>query len=275
MFYKMRIIQKSNTKAEINNYPTEEDFVKIFQEQEVNYEKNNKYYSGKIETTKNYFWLCVEYNNLSPRREKLHNIQTGTERENTRSKVEVELVKQAFFLYHYAREILYVRVENFDDRKILLDILKERDKINKYSIESIYTDSKKFMDILDSVTEIKFADADNLFGTLRKYLNIDADSQPDAFSVFLKYKNRSKSKIENFFSFLFASNNKFDIKNLVIKGKDKDNFGVIFNQDTFFKKIIIKPKKTDEDIWDTNSVKEKLLEIINKEEELQGMIDND
>ncbi|TLE07919.1 hypothetical protein [Helicobacter bilis] len=79
----------------------------------------------------------------------------------------------------------------------------------------------------------------------------------------LKYKDKSKKNILSFIENLFVSKDNLRIKDLLIKGKDKNSFGVIFNQNTFFQKITIKPLKTNESIWDKESVKEKLLEAIN------------
>lgn len=52
---------------------------------------------------------------------------------------------------------------------------------------------------------------------------------------------------------------------MLIKGKDSDKFGVVFNQDTFFQKISIEPQKTQENIWNKESVKEQLLKVIHND----------
>lgn len=145
----------------------------------------------------------------------------------------------------------------------MLDILQESNKNNKYEIDSFYL-LEHFIKTLDSIQEIRFADANGLFGGgLIKTLNIDQDSRPDDFVLSLKYKDKSKKNILSFIENLFVSKDNLRIKDLLIKGKDKNSFGVIFNQNTFFQKITIKPLKTNESIWDKESVKEKLLEAIN------------
>lgn len=258
-FYKARIILTSTTKPEKLNNATKDDFECI--SKEIFTHKNNNYYKVYTENTDEYFWLVLEYNNPSPRRDTILDTETKQEKKNARSPTEVELIKQGFFLYHYEKQILYIK--NYDDKKILLDILKENNKNNKYRIDSFYQDSEHFVKTLDSIQEIRFADANGLFGGgLRKTLNIDQDSQPDDFVLSLKYKDKSKKSILSFIKNLFDSNNNLRIKDLLIKGKDENNFGVIFNQNTFFQKITIKPLKTNENIWDKESVKEKLLEAI-------------
>lgn len=261
IFYKARIIQKSTSKPEKYNYPTKEDFINI--PPTLHITKKNNFYKGYTEITDEYFWLYIEYNSPNPRRDMIIDTQTQQERENTRSKTEVELSKQGFFLYHYTKQILYIK--SYDDKKILLDILRKHNANNEYKIESFYESMAEFMDVLDSIQEIKFADADGLFGELREHLNIDQDSRPDTFSVSLKYEDRSKSRFEQFLPFLFEAQDKCSIKNLLIKGKDSDKFGVIFNQDTFFQKISIEPQKTQENIWNEESVKEQLLKVIHND----------
>lgn len=260
-FYKARIILTSTTKPEKLNHATKDDFEHI--SKEIFIHKKNNYYKGYIENTDEYFWLAIEYNSPSPRRDTILDTQTKQEKKNTRSLTEVELIQQGFFLYHYEKQILYIK--NYDDKKILLDILQESNKNNKYEIDSFYQDSEHFIKTLDSIQEIRFADANGLFGGgLIKTLNIDQDSRPDDFVLSLKYKDKSKKKILSFIENLFVSKDNLHIKDLLIKGKDKNNFGVIFNQNTFFQKITInEPLKTNESIWDKENVKEKLLEAIN------------
>lgn len=259
-FSKTRILTESRYRSEVLNYPERTEFDKILNEESWVYGENHCKIVDK-ENTNDYFWLYVEYNKLNPRRENIYNIETKKERPNERTHLEVELIKQNFFLYHYKSNILYIK--NLDDKNILIEMLTQYNQGIKYSIESFYS-LEEFMSKLKSVNKISFVDAEGLFGTLRTHLNLDAKAYPDIFQLTLQYEHNPIliDKIKSFLEYLIRENSNYKIKNLIIKGLDENDFETIFKKNTFTQKIGISPSKNSEDMWDYQDVKKLLLEEI-------------
>ncbi len=83
---------------------------------------NKFYYEVSVQKNEKYIWFDVNFGSPNPRDEELTNINNGNKKSNPRERIEAELLKQVFCLYHYSKQTLYL--SNTKKKKLVEVILK-------------------------------------------------------------------------------------------------------------------------------------------------------
>ena len=216
------------------------------------------YYEVIFEKTNQYIWLEVTFGSPAPRDEELTNVNNGTKKNNPRDISEAELLKQLFCLYDFSKQILYL--SNLQKKSFIEKIFKEKTG-RHFIIKPFYKSKDQFVEILKSVNEISFTEARNLFdmnSRQRKALiDLAGTDSPENFTITANYS--MPSKLNDFINMLYNGWLNGSIKDLVIRGLDRDKFGIIFNNDTFTRKIEISSQKDNNGKYLPDSIKKFLL----------------
>jgi hypothetical protein len=80
---------------------------------------------------------------------------------------------------------------------------------------------------------------------------------PEKFTLDTSYSKNSK--IVEFVKKLIQSKNDSELNELVIRGVDNDNFGFVFNVDSFVQRISLSSKKNENGKFDAELIKRELL----------------
>jgi hypothetical protein len=207
------------------------------------------------------FFICY-FGNPEPRDENVTNVNTGEKTPNQRTTEETELNNQAFFLFHYAKQRLYV--SNSKKKSLLESILKEKLSTD-YKIKNLFKDREEFLNTLQSCNEISFTHINNLFSndsTKKQALkDLTGTDAPDKFTISAKCK---KENIVDFIKNIFQAKQDSHIDSLVICGTDDSGFETIYNVDTFQQKINISANKDENGKIKIDEVRDNLLKEINK-----------
>ena len=224
---------------------------------------NKFYYEVSVQKNEKYIWFDVNFGSPNPRDEELTNINNGNKKSNPREIIEAELLKQVFCLYHYSKQTLYL--SNPKKKKLVEVILKEKTGID-FKVKSFFKTKNEFIELLKSVNEISFTEVRNLFhkDSLERQALIDltGTDSPDDFTITAKYSKANV--ISGFLNKLFNGLTNNSLKDLIIRGTDEDNFSIIFNNDTFTKKIDVSSSKDSNGKFSAKSVKSSLLQELNR-----------
>lgn len=132
--------------------------------------------------------------------------------------------------------------------------------------KSFFKDKEEFISILKSVSKISFTEAKELFNQSspeRKALtDLTGTDAPDKFTIEAEYSH--PFEIQPFLDKLFNSRDNDTLKELMICGKDESNFSVLYNQDTFLKRITIKCDKEESGKFNPDTVLNQLLGEVSK-----------
>ena len=113
-------------------------------------------------------------------------------------------------------------------------------------------------------TEISFTHVNNLFSndSVMKTALIDLTwtDAPDEFTISAKYNSKA---IQNFIRKLNKEKKEHHIDALTICGFDNDNFQMVYNAETFLKRITIQCEKDENGRFVPENVREILLKGIN------------
>ena len=259
----LQFIEESESIGERYIYPTQETFENLDDQFSIVFD--GVYYEVCVEKSDDFIWFSFDYGKPNPRDEKLTNIINGNKRDNDRDLTEAELIQQFFCLYRYSDELMYM--SNVKKQNILKAILKE--KLNqKFSFKTIKKTKEEFISILTKINKITFTEARNLFSYNSKkrqaLVDLTGTDAPEEFSIEASYEE--SSKMFNFINELFIEKEQNDsVKDLIICGSDENNFEIIFNNDTFNKKIDVKNKRDENGKYISAEVKENLLKEIENE----------
>lgn len=217
------------------------------------------YYEVSFEKTDEYMWLDVTFGSPDPRDEELTNINNGTKKSNPRDKSEAELLKQVFCLYNFTKQILYL--SNLQKKSFIEKILKE--KTGKVLIvKQFYKSKDEFIDILKSVNEISFTEVRNVFQMNSRQrqalIDLAGTDSPENFTIKANYSK--PTLLKEFISQLHNCWVNESIKDLVVRGIDHDSFDVIFNNDTFTRKIEIPSPRDKNGKYIPDLIKQSLLQ---------------
>lgn len=223
--------------------PTFNTFQSLSQKDNFTFNENY-FYEVNIENKEEYLWMYFDYGKTKPRDINVTNIITGTKKDNHRGVDEVELLNQIFCIYYYKKHTLYM--SNIKQKSIVEKFLKERLEID-VNIKYFYKTPEEFIDALISVDKISFTYVTDLFNAdsrkRQALIDLTGTDSPDRFTIEAKY---DKHSIKNFLRDLIKSKEKYEIKDLVICGLDDDKFGIVYNSETFVKKIDILCDKIEE-----------------------------
>lgn len=222
------------------------------------------YYEVIVEKEDGYIWFAFDYGKPDPIDDKLTNIKTGSKKDNPRENDEAELLHQLFALYYFNTNLLYF--SNLNKEKMFETMLQE--KLQKPFITKKFFKSKEeFIEILKEVDEISFTEAKDLFNQNSKarqaLIDLTGTDAPERFTLNTKYNK--KSNITGFIKKLLQSKDDLELNELVIRGVDNDNFGFMFNVDTFVQRIYLTSEKNEKGKFDAELIKQELLKILSNE----------
>ena len=119
---------------------------------------------------------------------------------------------------------------------------------------------------MKSITKISFTEASNLFNQNSKerkaLIDLTGTDAPVQFTIETKYNK--VSNITDFIKHLLNSKKEMSLKDLTICGIDNEDFNVVFNTDTFSRKIEIDCIKEDNGKFNIESVKSNLIKKISE-----------
>ncbi|MDR0307396.1 MAG: hypothetical protein LBI42_11245 [Chitinispirillales bacterium] len=261
-FATMQIIEESENSGVRFVTPTKETFSKL--EESFNYTKDGSFYNVTVEKHDDYAFFVFTFGNPAPRDENLTNVNTGDKIINQRTMEQAELNNQAFFLFHYEEQLLYV---SSSKKKILFEsILKEKIQTD-FKIKNIYKNEDEFIDVLKECSSISFTHVNNLFNndSTKKHALVDltGTDAPDEFTITARYKKNNE--IVDFIKGLFQAKRNFEINTLVIKGIDEKGFETVYNSDTFQKKISIHCAKDSNGKFVHDDIRNNLLRKLENE----------
>jgi len=224
---------------------------------------DDTYYEVVTKKEDDYILFSFDFGKANPRDTKVTNVITGNKKDNPRQGSEAELLKQLFCLYHFEKQTLYI--SNYQKLTFFLSVLQKQ--LNKSFItKSFFKDKEEFMSILKSVSKISFTEARELFNqnsTERQALtDLTGTNAPDKFTIEAEYSQ--PSGILPFLKKLFSSKDRDALKDLMICGKDERNFSVIYNHETFLRRLSIKCEKEENGKFNSDTVLNKLLEEVLK-----------
>jgi len=257
----LQIIEDSKTMGERFVYPISKTFEDIHEDFHVLID--GIYYEVIVNKTSSYIWLSFDYGKPNPRDEHLTNIITGEKRDNEREITEAELIQQFFCLYHFGKELFYI--SNIKKKSIILSVLKKETNMD-FELKTIKKTKQEFLDIIRNVNKITFTEARHLFNQNSKkrqaLIDLSGTDAPEEFTIEALYNN--PNAIVGFIQELFTEQENNKLKDLVIRGKDENDFEIIFNNDTFSRKIEIKTDKDENGKYIPDNVKENLLKELEK-----------
>jgi len=255
----MYLYEDSNERGERFVLPTKELFESI--PDSFDFSDESTYYSIKTEKANDYIWFYFDFGSSEPRDEKLTNITTGEKRPNSRTLIEAELNRQAFFLYHYDQKTLYVSNMKMVNKVFSSSIKNQlhRDIV----IKPMYKSSDEFINSIKSCSEISFTHANDLFTNDNKrrqaLIDLTGTDAPERFTITASYKSH---KILNFIRDMVAEKEKNSIDSLIICGAEDDRFQFVYNVDSFQKRITIACTKDENGKYIADEVKKNLLAAI-------------
>lgn len=221
------------------------------------------YYEVNIQKESGYVWFAFDYGKPNPIDDKLTNIITGDKKDNQRQNDEVELTNQLFIMYYFKNNTLYISNNQKKTlfEKVLLDKLER-----KFNVKNHYLSKEDFIKTIKSINKISFTEVKDLFSQDSKkrqaLIDLTGTDSPERFSLEANYSK--KTEIINFIRSLLESKSKYEIDSLIIQGTDENDFNFIFNVESFTQKISINVDKEDNGKFDSEKVKNNLLNEINK-----------
>ena len=161
-------------------------------------------------------------------------------------------------MYDYQTSFLYL--SNRKKNNTFVNCL-EQELNKKFHVKEIFKTKEEFINILKNVSEISFTEVKNLFNNDSKkrqaLIDIMGTDAPEKFKLIAEYKK--ETKIKEFINKLIDSKARFELEELVIKGVDNNDFEILYNIDSFIKKISIQVEKNDRGIFNPAKIKEQLL----------------
>lgn len=155
----------------------------------------------------------------------------------------------------------YIWISNSKKKSLLLDFFQDKFGNNKIVLKDVY-DEEMFIQTIKTLDQIKISAAPSLFSesnTLSKALTDEMYGAEEA-TLQLKYNNTLIG--DNIFEklkSLFKSKSSF--KNITIAGRDERNLGMLFNNNSFSRKIEIKANIDDNEMFIPENV---FIQIISK-----------
>lgn len=256
----MQLIEESTSSGDRFVLPTKKSFAAL--EETAQFTDYQTYFEISTEKTDDYTFFVFSFGNPTPRDNELTDVNTGAKRENNRTITETELNNQAFFLYHFQKNLLYL--SNSQKKTTFEKMLKE--KLNTdFKLKTVFKDIDEFLNTLQECSQINFSHIEHLFSrdsTKKQALaDLTGTDAPNEFTITAKY---SKHKIENFIRILSQEKCNNIISSLVINGIDESGFGIVYNTDSFQQKIKINATKNDNGKFITGEIRNNLLNEINK-----------
>ena len=258
----MQLFEETTSQGERFLNPPPESFSQL--ESSFHILMDGVYYEVTTKKGDNYIWFAFDYGKPEPIDDKLTNINTGSKKDNPRENDEAELLHQLFALYDFNKNLLYL--SNLNKEKMFEKMLQEKLQ-RPFVTKKFFKPKDEFIDILKEVHEISFTEAKNLFNQDSKkrqaLKDLTGTDAPEKFKLDTSYSKGSN--IVGFVKKLIQSKNGCELNELVIRGIDNDNFGFVFNVDSFIQKISFPVRKNDKGKYDAELIKQELLRRLSDE----------
>lgn len=209
-----------------------------------------------------------KYGKAKPYDNKILNIETKECSKNPRKPDDIEMRNQIFCMY--SREIGVLYMSNFRKSKViekyLRDTLRQDFTIRKYVVNL-----ETFVDEVDFIKSLKFVSMDRnlfnggIFDNVSDVCGFGNNDDITSVSIEIKVSNKKIDKVKwsNILNDFKGKKEKLEIDKMICVGKDDKNIEKIFNLDTFLKKIQIPATKDENEMYDSQKVKESILEQLN------------
>lgn len=241
--------------------PKREDFEEI---EEIfhghkQYEDNLIYYTISTKLTDTYFWLSASYGSPNPRPTEILNTDDFSTSANPRNSNEVEQREQLFLIITFCDSSMYI--SNIRQKGFIKKLFEEKLKKNVI-IKDIFKSIEEFYNVIRQIDKICFTSKKrDLFSKIGDINQVLSDNygmeEPDEFSVEAKYSRPLTSRIRNTIKKLMRDD---QLKKIIIKGRDDDNFEKVFNNDTFTQKLIICLEKSENGLFNDIMVRDAVLD---------------
>ena len=238
-----------------------EDFKAQLPEGSYTKDTDSKVQIFELKYEENYLKINFGDGAMGPRNPKVFNFDTHTEEENPRQKSQIE-PRNFFAIIDFNTSYLWI--SNSKKRNLLVEILKTYFKDSTLIAKDIY-DEDEFIQTLKRLDKIKISAVPNLLsetGVLSQKLSEEINGfEADSASISLDYNHKLTNKylIDKIKSIFVQKN---ILKGIVISGRDQNNLGMLFNTDGFSRRIDIKAKVDDDEMFCTEDVFKQLINKI-------------
>lgn len=212
-----------------------------------------------------YLCLTILEGKAKPRNPSVVNVDTGELKDNQRKEYEAEPI-------HYFALIdlrtSYVWINNSKKEKLIIGFLAENLNTNNICFKSIY-EELDFIEALKSLDQLQFSAAPGLFSNESRLSRALADDvygyEADIATITLDYTTNKtvKEKLKDFLRKTLKHKESFN--KIVISGRDENNLGMLFNTNSFSRKIEIKSPIDDNGMFVEKELLKRLIEKIENE----------
>lgn len=239
--FKKFIVKENETKTEENKYT------------EFSFTFDRRYLKIRISDGKSLPYNPIVYNN-----------ETQQKEDNPRNTSQIE-PKESFAIIDFSTCLLWV--SNVYKKNAIVNYLKESIPDSRIIVKDVYNQDD-FLKCLQNLDEIRLSVRPDLLSKTNTLTNAMKDEvyQYDAVSatLSLKYKNKFvgnslHDKIRTLFD------DRLSYKDIMISGRDEKGAGLLFNSDTFSKKIEFRAKIDENEMYDHEDVFTKLIQELENE----------
>lgn len=244
------------------NKPALEIFTELHEEQ---YKTKDNTYQITIEKIDNRFlWIYAQYGGSLPYSDDVVDTRTNEIIENPRKMNHIELNQQLFCLYDSVDYNLYF--SNAKKKLFLEGYLKEKCK-KDITIKRFFKTPQEFIEQIQTIDKVSFTSKKNIFtyesGLFDNIKDIFGLGEPEDFRIDINFDQKSKTeKFKEVFENFLTKNNNREIHSLVCIGKDDNNVESIFDINNFTQMRTVNCKKDIAGMFESNSVKNQLIEKI-------------
>lgn len=261
-FTECRLIIDKNEIPQLNLFGNKEE--DIYEFDNISYIVNCKIINEK------FFWIYVRYGKAKPHSDEVLNTETKEIAPNKRASSEAELRNQLFCMYIPSKDIIYL--SDFRKGSFLTTYLKDRFK-KEFSLKKYIIEPKKFIEEIVSVESLKFVGASRNLFSESIFNNVDdicGYGQTVSFTLEAKIKSNifDSEKILNLLLFWKDKKKKGEIKRMICIGKDDKGLEKIFNLEDCLRKIEIHISKDINEMYNSELVKDNLLQKLDKNNDL-------
>lgn len=227
--------------------------------------QHNKIIKKEIRDNK-YVSIYIEEGDIMPRPEVVYDTLSKAEKENPRSKNEIERNTQTFILIDIETQRIFL--SDFRKRKTIGEWISE--KIDQPVIVKNIIDKSEFLNNINGINTIYLSAVPNLFssaGILSQELAQDHHNYGVGIKhigVKIKFEENSlPDKLKNFVTNLFQQQENESIQKLEISGRySDDRFERVFNTDGIIDKIELDINPRDDGLFEPQIVFDSLIQKI-------------
>lgn len=234
------------------------EFKSIVKENNFTDEVGNRVHIFNLEYYNDFLKVTFSDGSSKPRNPNVYNQDTKELEPNPREEHQIE--PSEYFAVIDLKSS-YIWISNSNKKTLIIDFFQKIFSKKKIILKDIY-DEEKFIETIKTIDQLKISAVPSLFretNTLSKALTDEMYGAQEA-TLQLKYNNTliGDNIIEKLKS-LFK--NKTGFKNITISGRDERNLGMLFNNNSFSRKIDLKANVDDNGMFIPENV---FTQIISK-----------